>query len=75
MCLYTHTHIHTHTHTHIHTHTHTHTHTRTYSQVELDSPSEMSEQYLMDEVHPKTQAYRPKFDRPKPPQRRAGKKK
>ena len=41
------------------------------SQIELDSPEEVNEKFLYDEVHPTSSAYRPKFDKPKPPIKRA----
>lgn len=39
-------------------------------QVEIDDPKELSEAYLMDEVHPQQMAYRQKFMRPPPPANR-----
>ena len=39
-------------------------------QLELDDPSEVTEQFLMDELHPVKQAYRPQFAKPKPPGRK-----
>lgn len=35
--------------------------------VEIDSGSELSEQFLLTEVHPPTHAYKPKFMKPQPP--------
>ena len=36
-------------------------------QVEIDSGSELSEKFLLTEVHPPTHAYKPKFLKPQPP--------
>ena len=41
----------------------------------MDSPDEVNEGFLMNELHPKTQAFRPKFDKPKPPVRRGNNRK
>uniref|UniRef100_A0A1X7VR29 ADF-H domain-containing protein n=1 Tax=Amphimedon queenslandica TaxID=400682 RepID=A0A1X7VR29_AMPQE len=38
--------------------------------LELDDPSEVTEKFLMDELHPVQQAYRPQFAKPKPPGRK-----
>ncbi len=45
-------------------------HTHTNAQIEIDSGSEVSKDNLMDELHPQQTAYRPKFDRPRPPANR-----
>lgn len=37
------------------------------TQVEISSGDELSEAFLMDELHPQTHAYRPKFIKPPPP--------
>ena len=39
-------------------------------QIEIDSGKELSESYIMEEVHPSQQAYRPKFMKPPGPARR-----
>ena len=36
-------------------------------QVEIDSGNELSEAFLLSEVHPPTHAYKPKFMKPQPP--------
>ena len=39
--------------------------------IELDSPEEVNEKFLLDEVHPTSWAFLPKFTKPKPPGKRA----
>ena len=36
-------------------------------QIEIDSGKDLSEAYIMDEVHPQQQAYKPKFMKPPGP--------
>ena len=38
--------------------------------VEVEDGSELSEQFLQDELHPKKNLHQPKFDKPKAPQNR-----
>ncbi|XP_037093027.1 twinfilin-1-like [Pollicipes pollicipes] len=41
--------------------------------IEVDDPSELTEQFLMDEIHPKKMLHRPKFAKPKGPASRGAK--
>ena len=36
-------------------------------QIEVDGPDDVTEEFLMDELHPKTHAYRQKFSKPPKP--------
>lgn len=40
--------------------------------IEVDSGSELTEEFLQDELHPKKNVHQTKFDRPKPPSRGRG---
>ena len=41
-----------------------------FVQIEIDSGKDLNESYIMEEVHPSQQAYRPKFMKPPGPARR-----
>lgn len=36
-------------------------------QIEIDSADELTEEFLIDEIHPKQNIYKPKFSKPKGP--------
>lgn len=42
-------------------------------QVEIDSGSELNEEYFQDELHPKTMLHRPQFAKPQGPKNRGAK--
>lgn len=42
-------------------------------QLEIDSGSELSEEYFQDELHPKTLLHRPQFAKPQGPKNRGAK--
>ncbi|KAG8278081.1 hypothetical protein J6590_028907 [Homalodisca vitripennis] len=42
-------------------------------QLEIDSGSELTEEFLQDELHPKRNLHRPKFEKPKGPPNRGAK--
>lgn len=42
-------------------------------QLEIDSGSELTEEFLLDEIHPKKNLHRPKFAKPKGPPNRGAK--
>lgn len=42
-------------------------------QLEIDAGSELTEEFLHDELHPKRNIYRPKFEKPKGPPNRGAK--
>jgi len=41
-----------------------------FFQLEVDADDEVNDEFLMDEVHPKLNLYRPKFEKPKGPPNR-----
>lgn len=44
-----------------------------YFQLEIDDGSELTEEFLQDELHPKKNLHRPKFAKPKGPPNRGAK--
>ena len=44
-----------------------------FLQLEIDSGSELTEEFLQDEIHPKKNLHRPKFEKPKGPPGRGAK--
>lgn len=44
-----------------------------YLQLEIDSGSELSEEFFQDELHPKTMLHRPQFAKPEGPKNRGAK--
>jgi hypothetical protein len=41
-----------------------------FKQIEIDDPKEITEEFLMSELHPIKQAHRTQFNKPKPPSNR-----
>lgn len=44
-----------------------------FYQLEIDSGSELNEEYFQDELHPKTMLHRPQFAKPQGPKNRGAK--
>lgn len=47
--------------------------TSIFQQLEIDSGSELNEEYFQDELHPKTLLHRPAFAKPQGPKNRGAK--
>lgn len=41
-----------------------------FTQIEIDDPQELTEEFLLDEIHPKQTIFKQKFSKPKGPANR-----